>query len=31
VRFLDRSDDLALFLRMTPEDVKRLAEAPAAG
>jgi sporulation protein YlmC with PRC-barrel domain len=31
VRFLDRSDDLALFLRMTPEDVKRLAEAPPAG
>jgi sporulation protein YlmC with PRC-barrel domain len=29
VRFLDRSDDLALFLRMTPEDVKRLLEAPA--
>jgi sporulation protein YlmC with PRC-barrel domain len=28
VRFLDRSDDLALFLRMTPEDVKRLLEAP---
>jgi hypothetical protein len=30
VRFLDRSDDLALFLRMTPEDVKRLSEGPAA-
>jgi sporulation protein YlmC with PRC-barrel domain len=30
VRFLDRSDDLALFLRMTPEDVKRLSEAPPA-
>jgi len=29
VRFLDRSDDLALFLRMTPEDVRRLSEAPA--
>ena len=29
VRFLDRSDDLALFLRMTPEDVRRLAETPA--
>ena len=28
VRFLDRSDDMALFLRMTPEDVKRLSEAP---
>jgi sporulation protein YlmC with PRC-barrel domain len=28
VRFLDRSDDLALFLRMTPEDVKRLSETP---
>jgi sporulation protein YlmC with PRC-barrel domain len=28
VRFLDRSDDLALFLRMTPEDVRRLLEAP---
>jgi hypothetical protein len=28
VRFLDRSDDMALFLRMTPEDVKRLTEAP---
>jgi len=28
VRFLDRSDDLALFLRMTPEDVQRLLEAP---
>jgi sporulation protein YlmC with PRC-barrel domain len=27
VRFLDRSDDLALFLRLTPEDVKRLSEA----
>lgn len=26
VRFLDRSDDLALFLRMTPEDVARLAD-----
>jgi sporulation protein YlmC with PRC-barrel domain len=30
VRFLDRSDDMALFLRMTPEDVKRLSEAPPA-
>ena len=29
VRFLDRSDDLALFLRMTPEDVRHLSEAPA--
>jgi uncharacterized protein YrrD len=29
VRFLDRSDDLALFLRMTPEDVRRLSETPA--
>jgi hypothetical protein len=29
VRFLDRSDDLALFLRMTPEDVRRLSEASA--
>jgi sporulation protein YlmC with PRC-barrel domain len=29
VRFLERSDDLALFLRMTPEDVRRLSEAPA--
>ncbi len=28
VRFLDRSDDMALFLRMTPEDVKRLTEVP---
>jgi sporulation protein YlmC with PRC-barrel domain len=28
VRFLDRSDDMALFLRMTPEDVQRLTEAP---
>jgi sporulation protein YlmC with PRC-barrel domain len=28
VRFLDRSDDLALFLRMTPEDVRRLLTAP---
>jgi uncharacterized protein YrrD len=28
VRFLDRSDDMALFLRMTPEDLKRLTEAP---
>jgi len=26
VRFLDRSDDLALFVRMTPEDVAKLAE-----
>jgi sporulation protein YlmC with PRC-barrel domain len=26
VRFLDRSDDMALFVRMTPEDVARLAE-----
>jgi len=26
VRFLDRSDDLALFVRMTPDDVRRLAE-----
>ena len=26
VRFLDRSDDLALFLRMTPEDVRQLSE-----
>ena len=30
VRFLDRSDDLALFVRMTPEDVRRLAEFDAA-
>jgi hypothetical protein len=29
VRFLDRSDDMALFVRMTPEDVRHLAEAPA--
>jgi sporulation protein YlmC with PRC-barrel domain len=28
VRFLDRSDDLALFVRMTPEDVRRLSAAP---
>ena len=28
VRFLDRSDDLALFLRMTPGDVTRLLAAP---
>jgi hypothetical protein len=28
VRFLDRSDDMALFLRMTPEDLKQLTEAP---
>jgi sporulation protein YlmC with PRC-barrel domain len=27
VRFLDRSDDLALFLRMSPEDVTHLAKA----
>jgi sporulation protein YlmC with PRC-barrel domain len=26
VRFLDRSDDLVLFVRMTPEDISRLAE-----
>jgi uncharacterized protein YrrD len=26
VRFLDRSDDLALFVRMTAEDVAKLAE-----
>ena len=26
VRFLDRSDDMALFLRMTREDVAKLAE-----
>jgi len=26
VRFLDRSDDLALFVRMTPEDVRKLSE-----
>ena len=25
VRFLDRSDDLVLFVRMTPEDISRLA------
>ena len=30
VRFLDRSDDLALFVRMTPDDVASLAE-PDAG
>jgi hypothetical protein len=29
VRFLDRSDDMALFVRMTPDDVKRLSESPA--
>jgi sporulation protein YlmC with PRC-barrel domain len=29
VRFLDRSDDLALFVRMTPADVASLAEAHA--
>jgi sporulation protein YlmC with PRC-barrel domain len=28
-RFLDRSDDLALFLRMTPEDVRHLSQLPA--
>lgn len=27
IRFLDRSDDMALFVRMTQEDVKRLSEA----
>jgi sporulation protein YlmC with PRC-barrel domain len=27
IRFLDRSDDMALFVRMTQEDVKHLAEA----
>jgi uncharacterized protein YrrD len=26
VRFLDRSDDLVLFVRMTPEDISKLAE-----
>ncbi len=26
VRFLDRSDDLVLFVRMTPEDISRLAD-----
>lgn len=26
VRFLDRSDDLVLFVRMTPEDISNLAE-----
>jgi sporulation protein YlmC with PRC-barrel domain len=26
VRFLDRSDDLVLFVRMTPEDISRIAE-----
>jgi sporulation protein YlmC with PRC-barrel domain len=30
VRFLDRSDDLALFVRMTPEDVARVAAFDAA-
>ena len=29
VRFLDRSDDLALFLRMTPEDVGSCPDSPA--
>jgi len=29
VRFLDRSDDMALFVRMTPDDVKGLSETPA--
>ena len=29
VRFLDRSDDMALFVRMTPDDVRRLSETPA--
>jgi sporulation protein YlmC with PRC-barrel domain len=28
-RFLDRSDDLALFVRMTPEDVQHLSQLPA--
>jgi hypothetical protein len=26
VRFLDRGDDLVLFVRMTPEDVSKLVE-----
>jgi len=26
VRFLDRGDDLVLFVRMTPEDIAKLAE-----